>query len=654
MLACPGAKAKQLQHTYFSMYIVYPGFLCLVFLLNGCLTPLKAQVAIPVTDTAKQHVFRYGEIQYYIEHGNQLNINRVSGPAFNNKFKPNLNPTPQLNDINATYWYRITLDQSIATKNNWILEFFDQTIDSITVYSPAAHNRYAVKQLGSNRPFSDRVYSHKNFGLNLDDDLRQRNTYYFRLRSNQSANVIIVLRSVNWFISYALDEYFFFGIFYGMILVFGLYNSMMFIAMRQRQYLYYIAYNLSIGLYEMCTDGIAYQYLWQMAPAWNHYAYGIALFLASIFATLFAQSLLNLKERAPHYNKIITGILLARCLFFIACLLINKAWFEYKIIELIPLSASYAAGWYVLYKGYRPARFFVIGYSFLFFGFVIKTLIALNLWWLPVTAINFYSLSFCFIMEMLFITFAIGDRLRLLKREKDQAQERMIRQLQKNEELKDMLNRSLEEQVAVRTKEILDQTSVIATQNTKLTEVNKLLQEQAGEISRMNVLLETDNILLYNNIEKITHDRVMLTDVGFEEFSKIYPDRDTCFKFLAEIKWVNGYACKKCPNDHYGNGHQPYSRRCSKCGYEESVIAYTILQNTRIPINKAFYIIFLMYSTKGQISSHKLSELLAIRQSTCWAYSTRIKKAMDGMKKELRNAGSKGWSKLVIDTSAAE
>lgn len=64
--------------------------------------------------------------------------------------------------------------------------------------------------------------------------------------------------------------------------------------------------------------------------------------------------------------------------------------------------------------------------------------------------------------------------------------------------------------------------------------------------------------------------------------------------------------------------------------------------------------IFLMYSTKGQISSHKLSELLAIRQSTCWAYSTRIKKAMDGMKKELRNAGSKGWSKLVIDTSAAE
>jgi hypothetical protein len=636
------------------MYKVYPGFLCLILLLGCRLSPLKAQIVVPVTDTAKQHVFRFGEIQYYIEPGNRLNIGQIRSPDFSTRFKSSNEPTPQLKDVHATYWYRITLDQSIATKNNWILEFFDQTIDSITVYSPVAGNRYTVTQLGSDRPFTERLYTHKNFGLNLSNDTGERNVYYFRLRSNRSANVIIVLRSVNWFISYALDEYFFFGIFYGMILVFGLYNFMMFIAMRQRQYLYYIVYNLSIGLYEMCTDGIAYQYLWQMAPAWNHYAYGIALFLASVFATLFAQSLLHLKENAPRFNKLINSILIGRCLFFLACLLIDKNLFGYKIVEFIPLSASFAAGCYVLFQGYRPARFFVIGYSFLFFGFIIKTLIALNLWWLPVTALNFYTLSCCFIMEMLFITFAIGDRLRLLKREKDQAQERMIKQLQKNEELKDLLNKNLEEQVIGRTREITAQSSVIALQNIELREANQLLQQQAEEISRMNILLEQDNLSLHSDIVKVTHDRVMLADVDFEEFSRIYPDRETCFRFLAEIKWKNGYTCKKCANDHYGNGHQPYSRRCSKCGYEESVIAYTILQNTRIPINKAFYMIFLMYSTKGLISSHKLSEILSIRQSTCWAYSSRIKKAMDSKKKELRNAGSKDWSKLVIDYSVVE
>lgn len=115
------------------------------------------------------------------------------------------------------------------------------------------------------------------------------------------------------------------------------------------------------------------------------------------------------------------------------------------------------------------------------------------------------------------------------------------------------------------------------------------------------------------------------------------------------MKWEKGYNCRKCNHTHYGSGHLPYSRRCSKCGYEESVIAYTILQNTRIPINKAFYMIFLMYSTKGKISSYKLSEILSIRQSTCWAYSTRIKKAMEKRKKELRGNDKRGWSKLVLE-----
>jgi hypothetical protein len=56
-----------------------------------------------------------------------------------------------------------------------------------------------------------------------------------------------------------------------------------------------------------------------------------------------------------------------------------------------------------------------------------------------------------------------------------------------------------------------------------------------------------------------------------------------------------------------------------------------------------------MYTSKGKISSHKLSEILSIRQSTCWAYSSRIKKVMEAKKKEINNAGHMGWSKLVID-----
>ena len=606
-----------------------------------------AQTTVPICDTAKQHIFRHNELSFFEDKRSTLTISQITASGFQAKFHPNTEPTPVTEDPGSAYWYRIHIKYDPESKNNWILEFFDQTIDSIVVYAPAKNNSYTATLLGSSRPFTARFYQHKNFSFNINNSQLGEGTYYIRIKSHHSVNVIIVLRSVRWFISYALEEYFLFGIFYGMVLVFGLYNMIMFIAIRQRQYLYYIVYNISICLYEMCADGVAYQYLWPLSPEWNHYAYGIALFSASIFAILFAQSLLSLKARAPRLNKILYLIMALRSIFFVLCLF-DKNLFNYKILEIIPLTTAYIAGCYVLARGYRPARFFVVGYSFLLFGFVIKALIALDIWWLPVTALDYYTLSFCFIMEMFFVSFAIGDKVRLLRIQKKNAQRRIIRELRQAEQLKDTVNRKLEEQVHERTSQLTQKTVIIEQQNKELTQVNKLLQQQAEEISRMNILLERDNFVLQNSIETVTHNRVMSAEVDFEEFSKTYPDRETCFKFLADLKWKKGYRCRKCEGTYYGGGHLPYSRRCSKCGYDESVIAYTILQNTRIPVNKAFYMIFLIYSSKGKISSHKLSEILSIRQSTCWAYSSRIKKVMNSQKKELSNSGKGGWSKLVL------
>ena len=608
-----------------------------------------AQKPVTLNDSIGQHIFSFNEIAGFEDKTGKLTFEDVKKPAMAGAFVPNNIYTPKTSTLNGVYWYKIRINRAYATKNDWILEFFDQTIDQINTYSPEGNGNYTVTYMGSNHPFAQRLFHHKNFTVNLKSSLWGDNTFYIRVKSHQPVNVIVVLRSVSWFVHYALDEYFFFGVFYGMLAVFALYNLMMYFAIRQIQYLYYVMYNLSIGLYEMSADGVAYQYIWPNSPVWNHYAYGVALFFASISGMLFTRSLLYVKAKAPKLNKLIWILITLRTIFFILCLTVNNNWFSYRIIEIVPLLVACYTGYYVLSKGYWPARFFVVGYSFLFIGFIIKVLIAFDVPWLPFGPLTHYSLSFCFIMEMLFISFAIAEKVRILKKKKDYAQRRIIRQMKQNEELKDSINRKLEEQVSERTKELVEKSKVIEEQNDELKSVNILLKEQAEEISRINILLEKDNITLHTNIEKVTHDRVMSTEVDFEEFSRIYPDRETCFKFLSDLKWENGYACKKCGNHHYSNGHLPYSRRCSKCGYDESVIAYTILQNTRIPINKALYIIFLMYSTKGRISSHKLSEIVDIRQSTCWVYATRIKKLMDVKKKELRNAGSQGWGKLVLE-----
>ncbi len=504
--------------------------------------------------------------------------------------------------------------------------------------------------LGHPYKFTNRQFQHKNFEVNLKVDTGKKYTYYFRIKSHRPADIILVLRSVNWFIQYALNEYLLFGAFYGTLFLFAFYNLLIFIAIRQREYLFYVLYILSVGFYELCTDGIAYQYIWPNSPYWNDYAYGVALCCLSVFALLFTSSLLHLKIRAPKLYRLINWIILIRLAFFTICIVVNTQWFNYKFIEFMPLTIAFSAGIYVLKKGYRPARFFVLGYSFLFLGFIFKLLIMLGISWLNFGAIAYYSLSICFVMEMFFWALAISDKVRILKKSKDKAQRETIKQLIANEKLKNIINTKLEEQVIERTKEVLEKAVIIEQQNNELNKSNILLQEYANEISRMNVLLEKDNINLQTNVEKVTRARVMSVEVDFEEFSKIYPDRDSCLKYIAELKSAGQYNCRKCGNNHFLLGRSPFSRRCTKCRYEESVTAYTIFQNSRIPITKAFYMIFLIYSSKGKISSHKLSEILVIRQSTCWAFSSRIKKLLSEKKQLIKDSGSHGWSKIVLNS----
>jgi hypothetical protein len=606
-----------------------------------------AQDKVTIADQVNQHIFTYGEITCLEDPKGVLKFDQVTAPNVSARFKPSWSSTPQNYHQSSYYWYKITIQHPLSTKRNWILEFFDQTIDEITAYIPAGNGQYKVEKFGALYKFKDRQFQHKNFGVRLDNYPEKAYTYYFRIKSHQTADIIIVLRSVSWFIQYALSEYLLFGMFYGMILVFAFYNLLMFVAVRQRQYLYYILYNLSVGFYELCNDGIGYQYLWPNSPNWNEYAYGFALCFVSVFALMFTDKLLLVKAKAPRLHKLVIGVILARITFFFICFFVNKQWFNYKFLEFIPLCIAFATGIYIYLRGYKPARFFVLGYSFLFAGFIMKLLITVGQ--VNLGAASYYSLSISFILEMIFLALALGDKVRILKREKDKAQREIIKQLKHTQKLKDSLNVRLEEKVEERTREVIEKALIIEKQNEDLNRVNGILQQQAADILRMNLLLEKDNQELQTGFDKVTRDRIMSAGVDFEEFSRIYPNADSCYQFLAHLKWDNGYNCQKCGHDHSFSGHMPHSKRCSKCSYEESVTAFTIFHNTRIPITKAFYMIFLVYSTNGKISSHKLSEILSIRQGTCWAYSNRIKKLLSDRKNGLKNENGEGWSKLVLD-----
>ena len=618
---------------------------------------LNAQRVVVMDGKSPEHIFKSEEVMCLEDASKELTFEQVTSANYQQKFIKNINYYPKNYNRSSAYWYKVKINYTKDIDQSAVFEFFDQITDYIEAYLPDGKGGYVKSRAGADLRFTDRMFQHKNFEFLINDTKKGEQVYYFRVESKDQVNVIIVFRTVERFIQYGLTEYLTFGFFYGMIVIFSFHNLLMFIAVKRRQYLFYILYILSVGLYEMSTDGIAFQYLWPNHPTWNEYAYGVALFFLSSFGLIFTKELLHVKIKAPKVNQFINILLLLRLTFFLACLLYNNDWFKYKFLEFIPLSVGFFTGIYIWWKKeYRPARFFVLGYFFLYIGFIIKIVHVLGFARHIPGALGYYSLSVGFLLEMVFLSFAIGDQVRILKRKKENARKQIIKQMQVNAELKDNINKDLETKVEERTKEVqqkskelFEKNVTIEQQNEELLEINSLLAKQKEEISRMNILLEKDNNTLKTNIEKVTNDRVNATELDFDEFSLKYPDRDSCYKFLAEMKWTNGYVCIKCGNTSYCNGKVPFNRRCTKCAYEESVLYQTIFENNRIPINKAFYLVYLMYNHKGAISSHKLSEKLGIRQSTCWTYASKIKKVMEERKKDLKGVGKSGWSKLVMD-----
>jgi len=112
------------------------------------------------------------------------------------------------------------------------------------------------------------------------------------------------------------------------------------------------------------------------------------------------------------------------------------------------------------------------------------------------------------------------------------------------------------------------------------------------------------------------------------KFNQQFKTDEDCYSYIAAIKWENGYECRKCSNNKYIAGKKPFSRRCSKCKYDESATAGTMFDKVKFSILITFHIIFKIGTKKKGMSSLELSHEFELRQKTCWEFKWKIQQAM--------------------------
>jgi hypothetical protein len=116
-------------------------------------------------------------------------------------------------------------------------------------------------------------------------------------------------------------------------------------------------------------------------------------------------------------------------------------------------------------------------------------------------------------------------------------------------------------------------------------------------------------------------------------FYRRFPDDDACYQYLSEIKWESGFLCKKCGHNNYCSGRKSYSRRCTRCKYDESPTAGTMFDKCKFSLHLAFHLAFKISTKKKGMSTLELSREFDMRQVTCWEFKWKIQQAMRSSKR---------------------
>jgi len=603
-----------------------------------------------INDASDEYEFLSENVTQFLDESDKLTIDEVKTREFKFVKGPFTNTK-----LNSSYWLKFPLVSKSTKDKKWICEVIDAHQEMVEFYF--FRDGKLIKKANTGQLVKDKnsLYSHKNHILDVPIENNDSLMVYVRYRSNIQGTMIFKIRTNGNFSSYGFKEYYFLGLYYGILILICLLNLVLFFFLKEKIYLVYILYVFAWMLSSLNDDGLGRHLVWNGSEWVDTLVFYFAQPVLITSYVFYSLSFFNRRDEGDmKYDKFIIGFTI---IYLVAHFIEVFTGFNSGIttwLMFIPLIKILYYAFKTFNQGYSPSQFFILGNIFILLGLVIRFLqdqyIIKFVSYYTVPAIMVvYARNIGMILEIITLTIALGDRFRFIKKkneehrlslmtqyqEKEKLQEEVIKHLKENEVLSEKVNHELETKVNERTIEL-------QLKKDELETVNAQLLEQSDKINEMNRLLDMDNYKLKKEVKKVNSNRVSFKEVSFEEFKKIYPDKLSVLRFLNDHKWKDGYKCRKCGNTKFCEGNSKFSRRCTRCRYDESITAFTIFHKCKFSLEQAFYIVSKTIRQGKNLETQALSEELSLRKNTVWNFKSKVLKTIEYNKKH------KGTENLLI------
>ncbi|MBI3521156.1 MAG: ATPase [Bacteroidetes bacterium] len=367
------------------------------------------------------------------------------------KFKKSDEAVPNFGVTNSSVWIKFKIKNG-TNNDKLLLELANPIIDEVEFYSVLVNGSYAVKKMGEYKSFEERDYNHPSYIFDIRIPKDSTFQFYLKVRCREQLTLPLNLSSPTLMLNSLSRKDLLFGIYFGIMLAMFFYNAFIFFTTKDKIYLYYIIYILFVGLTQSCFQGYTFQFLWYNSPWMVQHSVIILSALVGISAAEFARVYLNAKTHLKYFNKVIY-VFYASYIIAVTLSIFGKN--TIPIIDLTALSISLyllIIAIIIVRRGYRPAKYFLIAWIVFLIGVIVFAL--KNMGILPYNNITIYTMPTGSAIEAILLSFALADRINILKKEKEESQAKALEVSQQNEKLITEKKVELEKNVEERTIEL--------------------------------------------------------------------------------------------------------------------------------------------------------------------------------------------------------
>jgi two-component system, sensor histidine kinase LadS len=424
---------------------------CVVLLLTAITLPAKE---IILSDSSgRKDVL--GAVEYIRDEAGTLTLDEVRQAAF----QP-VAGVPNFGFDKSVYWFRVEI-KNLSHTTHWLLEIPFAPLDNVSLYEWNASGNWTERKSGDHIAISEKEIEHRHALFNIRISQGTSKIIYLKVATNSSVQLPISLWTSDAFVEASFHIQMINGLFYGAMLLMALYQLFLFFSIRDRITFYYVVVLVAMCNVVALFQGYTFLYMYPSWPKANDIMAMFAGPLFLLFSTLLTRAFLNLKQFSVWLDRLLLLNMILDILAGFAMLILYQriTYGAHHYFVLTHCTLVLIAAGYCFFKNYKPARYYLLAWITLLLATLIFSMSNLGL--MPgYLSTNYSGLMIGCILQMLFISFALGDRWNELIKETERAKELEL-QLREQEKAR------LEQEVKIRMAEI-------QSKSERLEEVNRV------------------------------------------------------------------------------------------------------------------------------------------------------------------------------------